>query len=41
MPECVMLIASAKIPPRKGCDFSWPRVRFSAPPPPPFTLQPL
>ena len=24
MSECVMLIASTKIPPGKGCDFSWP-----------------
>ena len=27
MPECVMPIASAEIPPGKRCDFSWPRLR--------------
>ena len=32
MPECVMLIASAKMSARKGCDFSWSLIRLSAPP---------
>ena len=41
MPECVMLIALAKIPPGKRCDFSWPLIRLSAPPPPTLTRQRL
>ena len=28
MPECVMLIASAKIPTGKKCDFSWPQLKL-------------
>ena len=32
MSESVMLIASAKIPAGKRCDFSWPYVRLSATP---------
>ena len=29
MSECVILIASAKIPAGKRCNFSWPKIRLS------------
>ena len=32
MSECVILIASAKIPVGKRCDFSWPYIKLSATP---------
>ena len=32
MSECVMLIASAKIPALNFFDFSWPQISLSAPP---------
>ena len=32
MPECVMLIALAKILAEKRCDFIYPSIRLSAPP---------
>ena len=41
MSECLMLIASAKIPAGKRCDFSWPKIGLLAHPtiPHPPTIQ--